>query len=376
MNLEICNDYQEFNSFVLKNNPTNIMQTSYWAKVKEGDWQAHYLLIKDNNIIKASAMLLQRHAFGKYSLFYCPRGIICDYKDENVIEESLKLLKEYVTKNNGFVLRFDPEIAYSIKDCRTLEELANNKDTYNRLTKYARSTGLNKDMDASMQPRFQMVVNLKEDLKSKIKSKKRRLVNDTYLSKRGYEIYINNTIEGVTEFARLSHLTELKQKVALRNEEYFMKMFNAFNKDHLIDIYMAKVNMDELISYAENDENEKQRLIALKEELGNVVNTNAIICIYGTNMVQMFYGASDERLAKYKAGYKLHYQAMEDAKKKGYEYFNMGGVSGHLDDGLFHFKSEFHAELWEYIGDFDVVCNSFIYFLFTKALPIYKKLRH
>ncbi|MDF9866667.1 serine/alanine adding enzyme [Bacilli bacterium PM5-3] len=370
---------KEFNDFVLKNNPTNIMQTSYWAKVKDVDWKPHYLVFKENGNIVASALLLERKAFLSYSMFYCSRGFILDYSNEDILASVIKLSKDYVKKNRGFVLRFDPEIALYKKDCRTMEVIENNEVTFEMLSKHAKSTGLNKDMDSTFQPRFQMVVNLKDgELKEKVKSKKRRLVNDTYLETRGYQIIDNTCVEGVKEFARLSKLTEEKQGVALRNEEYFMKMYNAFKDDNYIKIYMAQVNVDKLIEYnktLKDNDNEIARLEEIKQEMGNIINTNAIICIYGTNMVQMFYGASDDKFSKYKAGYKLHYQAMDDAKENGYDYFNLGGVSGTLDDGLTRFKSEYHPELFEYVGDFDIVNNGFVYSLFMKGLPLLKKIK-
>ncbi|MDR3215465.1 MAG: aminoacyltransferase [Bacilli bacterium] len=379
MELEIVQDLDKFNDYVLKHQPTNIMQTSYWAQLKNEDWQAHYLFFKKNQETVGSALLLERKAFLSYSFFYCSRGMITDFSNEEQVKKIITLIKNYTKKHHGFVCRFDPEIAYSIKDCRTLVELDNNKDIYKMLNKYAHSTGLSKSLDGSFQPRYQMVVNLKNaDLKNNIKPKKRRLVNDNYLKTRGFEIIDATNPDGIKEFARLSHLTEIRQGIALRNEHYFMKMYDIFKQKHFIKVFMAQVNIDDLIGYNDtlnNSEEEIKRLKALQLEDGNIINTNAIICLYGTNMVQMFYGASDERFAKYKAGYKLHFQAMEDALEHGYDNFNLGGVAGTLDDGLFKFKTEFHPELWEYLGDFDIINNKFIYFLFEKALPIFKKIR-
>jgi len=377
--LDLNVNEQEFNDFVLNNEPANIMQSSYWAKVKEPDWKPHYLTFKEDDKIVASALLLERKAILGYSMFYCSRGFILDYNNETTLKEVIKLAKSYVKENNGFLLRFDPEIILYKKDCRTLEMIEDNTGVFEMISKYALNTGLNKDMDSTFQPRFQMAVNLKNgELKEKIKSKKRRLVNDNYLEARGFKMIDNTNEEGIKEFARLSKLTEEKQGVALRNEDYFMKMYHAFKDNDFIKVYMAQVNIDELIKYNEtvkDSEIEIERLQAIKEKEGNIINTNAIICIYGTKMVQMFYGASDDKFSKYKAGYKLHYQAIEDAKEEGYDYFNLGGVPGTLDDGLFRFKAEYHPELFEYVGDFDIVNNKFIYYLFMKGLPLLKQIK-
>ena len=356
------------------------MQTSYWAEVKSVDWQAHYLIFKDQHKIVAAGLLLERKAFLQYSFFYCPRGFVLDYTNEVLVKEVLALAKEYVKNYHGFVLRFDPDIAYQITDTRSKEVICSNKDVYEMLGKYAKSTGLQKDMDSSSQPRFQMAVNLKNgSLLDKVKTKKRRLVKEEYLAARGFEVYENTTVEGIKEFARLEKITETRQNVALRNEAYFLRMYEAFKPDDLLKVYMVRVNMTELIAYNEtlsDKEEEIKRLAALKQQYGNLINTNAIICVMGTPMVQMFYGASDDAFARYKPGYRLHFYAMQRARELGYAYFNMGGVSGSLNDGLYRFKAEFGPELIEYVGDFDVVCHKFIYFLFTKGLAVYKKIRH
>ena len=117
------------------------------------------------------------------------------------------------------------------------------------------------------------------------------------------------------------------------------------------------------------------RLVQLKNEHGQYIYTNGIICIYGTPMVQMFYGASDEAFAKYKPGYGLHFHGIKDAQDNGYDYFNLGGVQGTLDDGLSRFKSEFGPELFEYVGDFDVIINQPFYNAFTKGLPLLKTIK-
>ena len=379
MKLDLNVSEKEFNEFVLNSKPTNIMQTSYWAKVKDVDWKPHFLTFKEDEKIVASALLLERKAFLGHAMFYCSRGFILDYNDETVFKEVISLAKQYVKEKKGFVLKFDPEIPLFKKDSRTLDIIEDNTKTFEMISRYAKSTGLTKDMDGTFQPRFQMVVNLNYgDLRDKVKAKKRRLVNDSYLETRGFKIIDNTNLEGIKEFARLSKLTELKQGVALRNEEYFIKMYDAFKANDYIKVYMAQVDVDELIEYnktIKDNEEEINRLEKIKEVEGSIINTNAIICIYGTKMVQMFYGASDDKFSKYKAGYKLHYQAIEDAKENGYDYFNLGGVPGTLDDGLYRFKAEYHPELFEYVGDFDLVNNSFIYTLFRKGLPLLKKIK-
>lgn len=152
-------------------------------------------------------------------------------------------------------------------------------------------------------------------------------------------------------------------------------MYDTFKDVDGITFYFAKLNIDRLIEYNDGKENEIERLNMLKKTHGNELYTNAIICINKTKMVQMFYGASDDDFSMYKAGYALHFQAMVDAKAAGYDYFNLGGVQGSFDDGLFTFKSEYNPEIFEYVGDFEVIIKPILNNFFNTSLKIYKKLR-
>lgn len=374
MKLKIVENLDEFDSFVQNHIPTNIMQSSSWAKVKNDDWQAHYLFFEKDNKVVGSAMLLARKVIMNKYLFYAPRGPILNYDKDDEVKQALSLLKKYVKENNGFVLKFDPELPLKIFDSRSLETYSDNQQIYNKIASLTKVEPLTLNMSSSSQPRFQMVVDLQDDLLEKIKSKKRRLVKDNYLEKRGFEIIEDTSVQGIAEFARLSKLTEERQNVALRNKDYFMNMYNAFKDKNEIKVFFAQLNIENLIRNSQ-DEDEIKFLEDYRKKHGNLIRTNAIICIYGTDMVQMFYGASDPTFLKYKAGYALHFYAMVDAKKNGYKFFNLGGVEGTLDDGLSKFKSEFHPLVFEYMGDFDLIVNPVIYNAFNTALKIKKSLK-
>jgi len=372
-------DFKDYDEFVLNHPFGSILQSSYWAKVKQDDWYPHFLLFKDNGEVVSASLLLERKT-GKFtSLFYCPRGFVLDYNNEDLLKEVITLSKKYVKENKGFLLRFDPEIPLHIFDA-SKDLIKDNQSYFDLLSKYAHSTGLSKEMDSSTQPRFQMVVDLRNDvdLLSKVKSKKRRLVKESYLQARGFEIIEDTSLEGVKEFARLSRLTELRQGVALRNQHYFENMYETFKESGYIKLFFAKLDIDQLIAYnqtLENSTEEIERLTKYKEEHGNTVYTNGIICIYGTPMVQMFYGASDESFSKYKPGYALHFHGIKHAQENKYDYFNLGGVQGTLDDGLYRFKSEFEPDIYEYVGDFDIIINQALYKAFTKGLPMLKSIK-
>ncbi|MBR3835950.1 MAG: peptidoglycan bridge formation glycyltransferase FemA/FemB family protein [Clostridia bacterium] len=51
----------------------------------------------------------------------------------------------------------------------------------------------------------------------------------------------------------------------------------------------------------------------------------------------------------------------------------MDGVEGDWNDNLSKYKSEFNAVVREYIGEFDLPVNRFLYRLFSAVHKVYKR---
>lgn len=379
MEVVLFKDIDELNHFVQNHPYGNIMQTGYWAQIKKNDWKPHFLGFRKNGELVGTALLLERSFFLGYSFFYCSRGMVIDYQDETIIKETIEKIKEYIKKNKGFVCEFDPEIPYKCIDSQTMEEISNNESIFTNLCKYANHKGFYKDMNSSNQPRFQMVADLSvPDLRAQINRKRRAVFSDTYLGKRGFEFIDMTSLDGLEEFSRLSKITEKRQGIFLRNQDYFSNMFNTFEPDQLIKIFGVKVDLNQLLTFLEETQQDEKYIAEINKimaEEGPILYTNAIICILGTNMVQMFYGASDHRFNRYNPGSKLHLSAMQWAKDNGFALFNMGGVSGNFDDHLYNFKSVFNPIIYEYVGDFEIVSNKMVYLMFRIAKKAYSTLR-
>ena len=59
----------------------------------------------------------------------------------------------------------------------------------------------------------------------------------------------------------------------------------------------------------------------------------------------------------------------------GFKYFNLGGMTSILDEnskfkGLNQFKLNFGCKCYEYIGDFELVTNNALYFMYRNSAPI------
>ena len=101
-------DIKEYEEFV-KNNPykSHFMQSTAWGEVmKAKHFIPHYVGFKDGDNLVATALLLEKKLYGKYSYFYCPRGYVWNYKDFDLLKEITKLIKEYAKKKNAIFKTF------------------------------------------------------------------------------------------------------------------------------------------------------------------------------------------------------------------------------------------------------------------------------
>ena len=75
------------------------------------------------------------------------------------------------------------------------------------------------------------------------------------------------------------------------------------------------------------------------------------------------YGGSSENEKNLMAPYLMHWQAMQDARNLGLEFYDLGGseVSGGGERGFTRFKKGFGGRVVEYAGAYDVIYNKLWY---------------
>lgn len=84
----------------------------------------------------------------------------------------------------------------------------------------------------------------------------------------------------------------------------------------------------------------------------------------------------NDEFKKFYPQYSLYPKVFEEAYKDGIIWANMGGIEGSLDDGLTKFKSNFNPMIEEYVGEFNLPVNMFIYKLSSKLYLLRKQLRN
>ena len=402
-------DKKEYNSFIEKYSGAPITQDYRWASVKS-DWDNTLCaLYKDEEIVGVALLLIKTFPMN-LKMIYSPKGFLMDYTNKEYLEEFTKGIKEYAKKIKAFVVKIDPLIAVNEDYFDTFINKSDKvSPKYYILDKDIKIDnlkscgyihgGFKKNVGAYIQPRFNMAISLidkdnnkliEKELLSNFKRNAKRYYGEFH-EKRGISFICVHDNSYIDDFYRIIKSTEERQGISLRSKDYFKKIMDAFGKDAYM--YIARVNVDKFISFL-NDEIEKEKdekLVAkykeqlddakvAKEEYGNEISIAATLAIIppnkkGIKKVEYLYAGTFESVFPYlNTNASVHIHSFIEMLNKGYDYADLEGVDGTLDDHLTNTKAKYNPVLLEFVGEFDLAINKFWYFIFSKFSIQLKKI--
>ncbi len=399
---------KEHDEFVKNFPSTSFMQTSSWANVKKA-WVSTIIGMYENEKLVCSAVLLKRKLFLNKKLIYIPRGFVLDYKDGNLLKEFVCELKKYAKKQGAIDIKIDPFICFNQDNIQNIRKnkgielrkpfLDNTKLIVSRLKENGfKHGGYKKEVNAYIQPRYTMVISLKDkdekfydkELLRRTFPKNTRNYIGTYQEERGVEFSFSTDPKDVKDLINVLHCTEQRQHIALRNENYFKKIMESFPDN--ATLFFARVNIDKYINFLKKDmkehedkkefcEKQIKEALEVQKKYGNKPLAGATIvmmpvCKTGIKVASFLYaGTNTEILPSLKITNGLMFYRLCYCLDKGCDYCDLGGVDGSLEDHLSVFKSKFNPEVLELVGEFDLIINKFWFSIFNITMKMLKFLR-
>ncbi len=336
------NNEQEVNKYIQFVNGyrgASLMQSYNWNIMKSG-WDSEYVYIeKDGNIVMAMSLLIRKFILGR-TVIYAPRGPVGDVENIEQINEIIKDIDKLAKKYKAFVFRMDPEYIYDEKLERRYKEAG--YIVKNR--KYSK--------EDLIQPRYNMILNLKDKTEEEIfkgYSEKTRY-NIRVATKKGVEVRYSREKKDMEIFFELYKTTSIRDKILGRPLEYFNKMLEAFDEKEL-RIYIA--------------------------EHEGVSLSGAITINFGGKMFYL-YGASSNEKRNLMPNYLMQQEMIKWAIEEKCDFYDFGGVFDlNKENGLYKFKEGFCRQegVTEFIGEIEKIYNKLLYYIFTKGLAMYIKIR-
>ena len=389
---------EDIDSFVVNSKQNSLNQETIWADVKN-NWGHVFTCVKEDGKTVASAVVLFRDVPFSKTLAYVPKGPVMDYENQELVKFMMDNLVALAKEHKAIALRFDPVVLsrkYFYKD-RNNEMERNNENVIHYLESLgARHGGYTIHIEESTQPRFNAMMDVDDNWQDHLEHKTAKCIRSA--KHKGIEILEGK--EYIKELIQALHHTESRKGIILRNEEYFENMMDLY-KDRAIcmvavldfdkQIQKMKDSIQEtndklkgectkkeknlLLQMLKNDEKELERLQEdKKQESENRIVTCGIFAVYNDNLMELLYMGNHPKYMRMYSSYLLYATCIERCKELHIPHCSFGGIEGTLDDGLTLFKSNWPMQVEEYIGEFNVVLDKLVYWLFDKVYPVVRNI--
>ena len=412
---------EQYDNFV-KNHKTksHFLQSLSWgefAKAKKNLTPYYLGLVNEKEGIVGATLLLEKKLPMNYTYFYAPRGYVIDFKKIELVRDMTKKIVEFVKSKKAIFIKIDPDII--IKEYNYLNEEVELKNNHEEIFKTLKELGykhqgFTKNFE-TMQPRYSFRIDLKQDLEEIenhfSKTTKQRIAKSIKLDT---EVVIG-TKKDLKEFYHLMTLTENRKDFISYSEDYYETLYEIFNgnENSKATLFLGKVHftktikalektlkevndqisilpIDNLSKSAKNKLNElsKQKENLLKEidkyndykkEYGNEITLSAHMIISYGNKAWVLYAGNHNILSETYVNYNTYFEHLKYCKDQGIKIYDQFGTIGDLSKdnprlGLHEFKKKFGGDYVEFMGEWDYITNHFMYFVFTKLVPIYRNL--
>lgn len=314
---------KEYEDFV-KNSPyTNAMQDMAWAKVKN-NWSSEYVYLEENGKITAAVSILGIKAVDDKTLFYAPRGPVCDFYDVETTKKLINEAKPLFEKYNAFLLRMDP--------CVQTDEALIEK--YRAAGYTFRGQGFHPKSYSN--PLHEIMLNVEgkteEELMAGFSTLTRRHIRAGI--KAGVVTRWSRSEEDLQTFYELTKIMANRHGIKYRPFEYFERLLAAFPQIEICTCEYEGEPVASMLSFPYKD------------------------------TLWYIYGATQTMHGKVAPGYTCIWNLILRTKELGLKWFNMGGTySLSMDEGLYFFKNGFCRanDPFTWIGELDVVVDQDAY---------------
>lgn len=409
---------KEFENFVCNHKTkSHFMQSYAWGEVsKAKGLLPHHVGLKNNGKLVASALILEKKLFGKYSYFYIPRGFVADFEDKDVLKKFSEELKKYAKSKHSIFIAMDPDV--KLQDLDPDGNVINNDKNNFELVKFIESCGwthlgFNKNFE-HREPRYTFRLDLDkesfDDIYKGMHPTTRKILNKG--NQYELEVFKGNE-NNIDDFYLTMEETAAREHLFCFSKEYYLNFYKKLHERGMSDLYVVKVNLSHLkelykekVVALENElnnldeskyknkqklENKKKDLInnleKVKKEAENIYEIkdeelvlSSIMTAKYNDKVWTIHGGNHRLLRELNANYLLYLTIIKDAWGEGYKKIDFFGTIGDPNPkdngyGIHLFKKRLGGEYTEFIGEFNMVLNKPLYFLYTKVYPNIRKLK-
>ena len=410
---------EKYEAFLKDQPKSHFLQSYAWgelSKVKKNLTPYYLGLIDEKKNIVATALLLQKHLPLNYCYFYCPRGYVIDYENEELLTEMTKQIIKFAKSKKAIFVKIDPDLIY--KDYNYLDEEQplpyDTNKIFETLKKLGyKHQGFTKNFE-TMQPRYTFRIDLNQSLEE-IESHFSKTTKQRIAKAKKLDTYVEiGTEKDLKEFYHLMTLTETRKDFVSYNEDYYNTLYDILNggENSKATLFLGKVDIDrtikkikenlkqvnnqisilpidnlsksaknklnELTKQKDNYNQEIKKYEEYKKEYGNNLTLSAHMIVEYADKAWVLYAGNHNILTETYVNYYTYEEHIKYCKEKSLKVYDQFGTIGDLSKdnprfGLHEFKKKFGGDYIEFLGEFDYVTNRLMYFIFTKLVTFYRK---
>ena len=398
---------KEFQDYTQNSKYNNFHQSINYAFLKSEEGYEYELIgYVDNEKIYAAALVLVQLLNG-YLYAYVPEGFLIDYNNYELLENFTNDLYNWYKKDGITFIRINPRIPIAKVDLNTLNPIYNNNF---KLIESLKKCGYIKIDDTlyfdSILPRFDAIINLNDFNIMKVNKNTRNKIKKSIRKGLNFEKSNSQSMNILYKF--------IKNKIH-KDMFHYSDYYNIFSKDNAVDYFLVSIDNEKLIlntqkayeKELEKNEVLNQKILKLpsNKNINKKMNSDkallsykndiaiankyilknektyiagALVIKYG-NTITILISGYDKKFKDYSPNYYLYYNILMNYKNE-YKYACLNGVSGDFSKenkyyGLNKFKMGFNPDIYEYIGEFDLVLNKINYYFLNKKNLINKEFK-
>lgn len=407
---------EEFQKFSDQNNYNTLYQSVDYAEFakKNDHFNIHYLgFVEEGKLIGASLMLYKTLFWG-YKYAYAPRGFLIDYDNKSVVTTLTENLKNLLKKQKFIFIKIDPPVVLNERDKEG--NIINTNENANTLLKLFKKNGYEhlgfNLYNETQLSRWNVLAPLTKDgrlifnsynalIKEKISYANNislKVIEDTEIDiNKFYEnSKLNSSKKGLSYLQNIKSSFESNKKIkifyaTLDTKKFVVNANELYAKEEeknqtLAEIIQSGDNTKYNIAKAINDKIVSDKLLhtykkdivsstKLLKKYPDGIICGAALTILEARGVNILINYSNQDYEKYNANTLLIYEIMKYFGKLGYEYINLGPITGNFDENSKYYslltnKIGFNSSILEYIGEFNIILNPTMYRIYKRK---YKK---
>lgn len=407
---------EKYEEFVKSHPKSHFLQSYAWGEFAKSEKNLipHYVgLLDDNEKLVATALLLEKKLPLGFSYLYSPRGYVIDFRNKELLDTFTKELKIFAKKKKAIFIKLDPDTVYHEEDNVGNQIINNDDEVIRNLTELGyKHLGFTKNFE-TMQPRYTFRIMMDkpwEEIENNFsKTTKQRI-------KKAEDLMVDvkiGTEEDLKTFYDLMILTENRKDFVTHNLKYYQSLYHIWNQDNSCQLFLGSIDLNKIINKQNNvlddlkkelefldkenlsksEKTKKQEIekriekintdlekyIMAQTEYENNITLSAHFIIEYGNKSWVLYAGNHNILSETYTNYKTYETHIKYYYDKGIKIYDQFGTIGDLRKdnpllGLHEFKKKFGGNYVEFTGEFDLVLNKFMYFVFTKLVPIYRNI--